>query len=492
MRLPRPDSLRGLIILGTLLVAVPLCTVLGHSMLQLRALSQRSTALIAHTANATSQSDELARASANLERLARLRQALGDPSLDEGFFENVARALQAIDTLITMDVSQTLADCKAARAQVVALRDAYQEAIKRQAKAGDPVLQAAIDKNDDLQQPVIRINQKLAQRTAATLEELQGSTAQTESRLFQELSVLLPVTLILVVAFLLAVSRPLRRIDRAIEALGRGRYDSPISIRGPTDLVKLGQQLEWLRLRLIEVAEAKNRFLRHMSHELKTPLASIREGTELLLEGAVGPVGTEQREVIGILRDNGIQLQRHIENMLSYSAWEARTVGLDLEEFPIRELVRTVIDAHRMTLLAHRLRLSVEVGDFKVTADRAKLRLILDNLISNAVKYTPHDGSIRVNAASDGTGLVVDVIDSGPGIAPEDRAHLFEAFYTGRSQATGPLRGTGIGLSVVLEFTEAHGGTIILIDREGGGAHFRLRLPAYPRPVRRPVPAPHE
>jgi two-component system sensor histidine kinase GlrK len=138
-----------------------------------------------------------------------------------------------------------------------------------------------------------------------------------------------------------------------------------------------------------------------------------------------------------------------------------------------------------MTVLAHRLRLSVEVGDFKVTADRAKLRLILDNLISNAVKYTPPDGSIRVNAASDGTGLLVDVIDSGPGIAPEDRAHLFEAFYTGRSQANGALRGTGIGLSVVLEFTEAHGGTIILIDREGGGAHFRLRLPAYPRPVRR-------
>ena len=492
MRVPRPDSLRGLIILGTLLVAAPLCTVLAHSMLQLRALSQRSSALIAHTAQATSKSNELARVAEALQGTARVRLASGDVTFDEVFFNNAGWTLEAFDSLASMGMGQTLADCKVARSKIAALRDAYQDAISHPGKTGDAFLQAVIVKSDDFLLTVYCINQKLAQRTTVSLEELQSSTAQTESKLFQELSVLLPVTIVLVVVFLLAVTRPLRRIDRAIEALGRGRYDSPISIRGPTDLVKLGQQLEWLRQRLIEVAEAKNRFLRHMSHELKTPLASIREGTELLLEGAVGPVGTDQREVIGILRDNGIQLQRHIENMLSYSAWESRTVGLDLEEFPIRDLVRTVIDAHRLTLLAHRLRLSVEVGDFKVTADRAKLRLILDNLISNAVKYTPHDGSIRVNAASDGTGLVVDVIDSGPGIAPEDRAHLFEAFYTGRSQATGPLRGTGIGLSVVLEFTEAHGGTIILIDREGGGAHFRLRLPAYPRPVRRPIAALHE
>jgi two-component system sensor histidine kinase GlrK len=492
MRVPRPDSLRGLIILGTLLVAAPLCTALVHAMLQMRALSQRSTALIEHTAQATRSVDELARAGSTLERLVRLRQASGDAGYDDVFLDNANQTIEAFDSLLTMGVEETVSDCEAARSQVATLRDAYQEAVARQAKAGDLILQAAIEKSEDLSPTISRINRTITQRTALSLQELQASTAQAESKLFQELSVLLPVTIVLVVVFLLAVSRPLRRIDRAIEALGRGRYDSPISIRGPTDLVKLGQQLEWLRQRLIEVAEAKNRFLRHMSHELKTPLASIREGTELLLEGAVGPVGTDQREVIGILRDNGIQLQRHIENMLSYSAWESRTVGLDLEEFPIRDLVRTVIDAHRMTLLAHRLRLSVEVGDFKVTADRAKLRLILDNLISNAVKYTPHDGSIRVNAASDGTGLVVDVIDSGPGIAPEDRAHLFEAFYTGRSQATGPLRGTGIGLSVVLEFTEAHGGTIILIDREGGGAHFRLRLPAYPRPVRRPIAALHE
>mgnify|MGYP003345941787 CR=1 FL=1 len=487
MRFSRPDSLRGLIIMGTLLVATPLSAALVHSTLQMRALSSRSARLVAHTAESIRAADELARAGAALERAARLRLALGDPALDEVFAENAARATTALEQLHDTDLGEARADADAVGVAVTKLGAAMRDSADRNAGAGDETLRAAIGQAQDLSSAINRISQALTRRTALSLEDLQASTAQAESRLFQELALLMPLTVLLVVAFLSTLYRPLRRIDRAIDALGRGDYDTRIQIRGPSDLVKLGTQLEWLRQRLIEVAEAKNRFLRHMSHELKTPLASIREGTELLLEGAVGTVPTEQREVIGILRDNGIHLQRHIENLLSYSAWEARAVTLDLEEFLLRDLIRGVIDAHRMTLLAHRLRLTVEAGDFMVVADRGKLRLILDNLFSNAVKYTPHDGSITVRAAADGEGLVIDVIDSGPGIAPEDRSRLFDPFYTGRSATTGPLKGTGIGLSVVLEFTEAHGGTVTLIDSADGGAHFRLRLPAYPRPVRQPV-----
>ncbi len=90
-------------------------------------------------------------------------------------------------------------------------------------------------------------------------------------------------------------------------------------MRGPADIEKLGRQLEWLRLRLLELAQERNRFLRHMSHELKTPLANIREGTELLMDGAVGELASGQREVTGILRENGLRLQRMIENLLSFS-----------------------------------------------------------------------------------------------------------------------------------------------------------------------------
>ena len=489
MRVPHPRSLRGLIVLGTVLVAAPFIGAVIHATVQMRVLTQRSTSLIARTAAATRAGQELARSSTAVERAARLRLALGDDSMDDVFHQNVQRTEAALTGLVadTDTDSDLNRSGDAVRRRIADLAAAFSDASARSAKAGDPALRAAIERYTPIAGDLSRLDRQLADRTAASLSDIQASTATTESRLYRELAVILPVSILLVVGFLTALARPLRRIDRAIDALGRGHYDGPVEVGGPAYLVKLGAQLEWLRLRLIEVGEAKNRFLRHMSHELKTPLASIREGTELLLEGAVGALSPEQREVASILRDNGVKLQRHIENLLSYSAWEAQTGSLELEEFPLRDLLRTVIDAHRMTLLTHHLRLTVDVGDVTVTADRGKLRLILDNLLSNAVKYTPDNGSIDIRATTDGAGLIVEVIDTGPGIAPEDRERLFEAFYTGRSEANGPLRGTGIGLSVVLEFTEAHGGRIELVDGEGTGAHFRLRLPAYPRPARKPA-----
>jgi two-component system sensor histidine kinase GlrK len=254
-------------------------------------------------------------------------------------------------------------------------------------------------------------------------------------------------------------------------------FSRAVLVQGPSDLQRLGRQLEWLRVRLLDLATEKNRFLRHISHELKTPLANIREGTELMIEGAVGPLDVNQREVVTILRENGIKLQRMIENLLSFSAWQAKSVGLELSEFELQPLVRSVVEAQTLTLAAHRIQLDVKVQEVEVTADRSKLRLILDNLLSNAVKFTPDGGTIYIHGLTYRGQLVLDVADTGPGIPAEDRERVFEAFYTGKGRQGGHVRGTGIGLSVVMEFVQAHGGTIELVDGVPRGAHFRLRLP---------------
>jgi two-component system sensor histidine kinase GlrK len=217
-----------------------------------------------------------------------------------------------------------------------------------------------------------------------------------------------------------------------------------------------------------------------MSHELKTPLANIREGTELLMDGAVGELDINQREVTGILRENGIKLQRMIENLLSFSAWQTSRVGLDASEFRLRPVVKQVLENQQLTLLSQRVRLDVQIEDVTLVADRGKLRLILENLLSNAVKYSPKGGSIHLRAHTAGEALVVDVADSGAGIAHEDRAHIFDAFYTGRAAKGTSLKGTGIGLSVVMECVAAHGGTVEIIDGTYAGAHFRITMPMRP------------
>jgi two-component system sensor histidine kinase GlrK len=123
------------------------------------------------------------------------------------------------------------------------------------------------------------------------------------------------------------------------------------------------------------------------------------------------------------------------------------------------------------------VRLDVQVEDLTPVADRAKLRLILDNLLSNAIKFTPRGGTICIHAHGEREQLVLDVIDSGPGIPAEDRGRIFEAFYQGKTPQGGHVKGTGIGLSVVTEFVNAHSGSIEILEAKAGGAHFRVRLP---------------
>ena len=204
------------------------------------------------------------------------------------------------------------------------------------------------------------------------LTALQEATQLAQQNLFWQTLLLVPMTLAVVGVFTYLFGRPIRAIDRSINELGRGTFSRPIAIRGPADLERLAAQLEWLRVRLLELAQEKNRFLRHMSHELKTPLANIREGTELLMDGAVGELQSAQREVTAILRENGMKLQRLIENLLSFSAWQAKSVGLEVSEFKLRPLIKSVLENQQLTLVAQRVRLDVQVEDLTPLADRAK------------------------------------------------------------------------------------------------------------------------
>ena len=270
----------------------------------------------------------------------------------------------------------------------------------------------------------------------------------------------------------------LRQLDNAINQLGESGFSKPIVVEGPTDLERLGRQLEWLRVRLLELAQEKNRFLRHMSHELKTPLANIREGTELLLDGTVGELEQPQREVTDILRLNGLKLQQLIENLLSFSAWQTKSEVLTLTDFPLRQLVMSVAKAQRLALKSAHIQLKLEIDDIIVNADRDKIRTVIDNLLSNAIKFTPRDGYITIRATETPSSFVLEFGDTGPGIPDEESPRIFEAFFQGRREQGGQVAGTGIGLSVVLECIQAHEGSVELVaSNEFSGAHFRIDIP---------------
>ena len=473
MSLRRPRSLSGLLLIGFTLVTVPLLIAVITATVEMRHLTQQSETLVRHGVEATRESEALFRYTASLERTARLYQVLGDEKLKSVLDEhhaNYQASLRALSTLVSDRTTvQRLGDLADAGRRLARAVD--------DGDGKDPALRGAIDAFARQTETVAAVANETTAGIYGELKALQENATRTQQQLFWQAASLIPVTAFILMVLVWLLVRPIRQIDQAISELGRGTFSRPVTVQGPADLERLGRQLEWLRVRLLDLATEKNRFLRHISHELKTPLANIREGTELMIEGAVGPLDANQREVVTILRENGIRLQRMIENLLSFSAWQAKAVGLELSAFELKPLVRSVIEAQALTLAAHRIDVDQRVQDVEVTADRGKLRLILDNLLSNAVKFTPDGGRISIHGLVSRGQLVIDVADSGPGIPAEERAQVFEAFYTGKARQSGPVRGTGIGLSVVMEFVQAHGGSIELVDGVHPGAHFRIRLP---------------
>jgi two-component system sensor histidine kinase GlrK len=460
-------------LLGLAVIAVPLVVAILNAAVQIRNLADSSRQLVVEGVGAARASQDLFAQIASLERAARLYQVLGDPKFLDVYRQRTAE-LNATRTQLARHLRsgpgrKALEDFGRLQDEVGA------SALERPKNTVE--LDNLSKRFDDLGTQAQKVAEQSRLQIDSEVAGIQRSTLQAQRRLFWQSALLLPLTIGAILAVTLAVGRPLRQIDRAISELGRGNFSRPIGVLGPLDLERLGRQLEWLRSRLLDHAQERNRFLRHMSHELKTPLANIREGTDLLMDGTVGELDSGQREVAAILRENGIKLQRLIENLLSFSAWQTNSVGLETSEFRLRPVVKQVLENQQLTLLSQRVRLDVRIEDVTLVADRGKLRLILDNLLSNAIKYSPKGGTIYMRARPEGELLVLDVADSGPGIPYEERASIFEAFYTGKAARGTSVKGTGIGLSVVLEFVSAHGGTVQIVDGEFPGAHFRITMP---------------
>jgi two-component system sensor histidine kinase GlrK len=467
-------------LLGLALIAVPLLVAILHAAVQIQALATSGQQIVKDGAAAARGSQTLYGQVAYLERIARIYDLLNKPDLLEDYKRK--------DTGLTATRNQLYAHADPDTAKTLSELGAEQEGIRvivtaMQAGTGTrfmPDLSPHFAKLSSLVDRVVERSNKQIDEELAALDK---QTRRARGWLYFESALLLPLTLVTIIVLTFSLARPLRTLDRAISELGQGTFSHPITVKGPLDLERLGRQLEWLRLRLLDLAEGRNRFLRHISHELKTPLANIRDGAELLMDGTVGELDASQREVMTILRDNSIKLHRMIENLLSFSAWESSRTALERREFRLRPLIKQVLENQQLTILSQRIRLDLRVDDVMLVADRGKMRLILENLLSNAIKYSPKGGTIHIKAHTAEQLLRLDVADHGPGIPAPEREHIFEAFFTGRAARNTEVKGTGIGLSVVLEFVSAHGGGIEIIDGEYPGAHFRITMPVNGREV---------
>jgi signal transduction histidine kinase len=239
------------------------------------------------------------------------------------------------------------------------------------------------------------------------------------------------------------------------------------------------RQLTEQNERLRKLDEDRNQFLAIVSHELRTPLTSIISFTELI-RGEAGDLTPEGMKFIDIIERNADRLHRLIGDLLMLERLEAGALPLDLAEVSVPELAAEAVRS--ASAGAAKQGITIELGTDPgpaVHGDSRRLLQVLDNLIANAVKFTPRDGHVRVTAACrDGT-WQIDVADSGIGIPPDEAGQLFSRFVRASNARTAGLPGTGLGLSIVKVLVEMHGGRVEVSSVLGAGSTFTVYLPGY-------------
>ena len=463
-------SFRQLLVIAFLLIAALLGAASLRALFTLEELTLQSRDGAARSLELGQLAQSLSELSVSMERTSRQSVVLDDRVLRTRVAEQAREASTLLDSLSAAGLPRERTQQWRTHLQTVdtLLTGPPETALERERELAQNFRELA-SVNAAVAVQVQKIIQQRNQVLEAKLED-------SRSHLAQQVTWAIALAVAMALAFGVWFTVPLKRLENAIVDLGENRLDEVITIRGPVDLAMVGQRLNWLRLRLVELDADKSRFLRHISHELKTPLASLREGVSLLEDSVAGELNREQREIAQILRHNTNVLQGQIEDLLRFNtaAFEARQ--LHRQTIDLLQLMEAQVDAQRLPCRARELTVTVLGQPTLVQLDPDKIGTVLGNLLSNAIRYSPLKGVIRLELSTLPRLVRIDIHDQGVGVAQADRERIFEPFYRGERQPSDVVRGSGIGLSIVYEYIAAHGGRIELLP-SAVGAHFRIELP---------------
>ena len=469
-----PRSFLKFILLGFLLVSLPLLYALGELILSLDQLATQSRQEVLQASQAGRSSRLLFEQATTLERLARQQIILEDPALLEDYgrmrleFAETTRQM----SMLPLDQPQL-----AALDQLRGREERLYAQLNSPQRTAQAVTELA-DGYGNLVERAQAMQNATAQLTQRAIESLQETAARGREKWLYLALATVAIALLLAIVFAVLIARPIRQLDQAIRQLGTADFTHAIEVNGPQDLRYVGQRLEWLRTRLNELEQQQTRFLRHVSHELKTPLTAVREGAELLRDNVGGRLTPEQHDIVRIVRENTLSLQKLIEDLLAYHqarAMEPATLG----PVPVADVVRRVLREQKLAAIARMITFDAELAPVVVVGDMDKIRTVIDNLLSNALKYSPRSGAIEIALAERDGFAVLDVADHGPGIAAAERERVFDSFYSGKAPVDGKVKGSGLGLAIAREYALAQSGRIEILDRGDGqrGVRFRLSLP---------------
>jgi signal transduction histidine kinase len=283
------------------------------------------------------------------------------------------------------------------------------------------------------------------------------------------------------IALVRSINDPLQNLTKGTHLIAKGQFWHRLPVRGSDEFAELARDFNAMSERLGELDEMKKDFVSHVSHELKAPLASIRQVLHILLQEIPGGVNDQQRDLLRLSYNSAERLSAMVGNLLDVSRMEAGTMEYEIAVHDLVPIIKTVSDEFEVQAHNKQIRLRLECGQDPtyVDCDKDRISQVVGNLYENALKFSPSNSEIvtRIQPAEDGRRVIVSVIDSGPGIPDDHKKRIFLKFHqVKRGKLTG--QGVGLGLTICKTIIEAHHGDIWVGDNPNGGSVFSFSLAA--------------
>lgn len=447
-----------------------------YSALQVNLLSKQSTRAIFNAAELISTNRELTENRIKLERYASQYVVLNDEEILNNFIEANQKVYALVQTLTMNTQEQQLVNTAKTLEEKIA--NVEQQLIDNKKNTEEITLTALqphfinIAKlNNDI---TVLIDNKIKEQA----NSIKASAEHINFTILNSL-IIIPISLLIAAAFIFLISTPLKIMRLKIKRLEKGNFKHKITIKGSAEITDIANALDVMRQRLQALELQKSSFLRHISHELKTPLAAIKEGAELLYEDAVGQLNKDQHEISEIIRMNGAKLQRLIEDLLDFNVVLDSTSLQDSEKLNVAHLINYVLNERKLDIKRKNLTVELTIAAIEIFSNRKQITVILDNLLSNAIKYSPINGVIFINAKCANQQLTITITDQGMGIKQAIQRKIFEAFYQGPAPENEVVKSSGLGLTIVKELVMRLNGDIQLTSntKKPTGTTISIILP---------------
>lgn len=474
--LPWKGSLYQWMLASFILVSVPLIFAIVYALMAMDNYSKQAHKSVFQTIVVTENSRLILERLVSMERSIRQYQVLKETSLLDAFVTHHEKLVGLLNDSQSEHLPAKL------NAQLQQLKqDEHQlfQSIPTK-KEGDKTLsQEVLAQFAQLAQQARQIIELGTQQQSQEVIALSQYESQVRQRLVFIVLASALLALLLSVFFVHYITRPIKKTRMQIQRLVKDDFETPIAINGPKDLQELGENLEGLRQELRHLENEKQQFIRNISHELKTPLATLKEGTDLLSEELIGTLNTEQKEIVQLMQVGNFNIMGLVANLLEYQKAVSLQSTLDNRFFALPDLVNSLRQDYQLLLQSKQLDLTILLPEITLYADYEKLKVVLSNFMSNAIKFSSPGDCISISAEVSDNTLQWLIEDQGPGISKEIHKLIFEDFFQGQLQPASTMKGTGLGLAIVGYYVDQHGGEVLLLppNEMFSGARFALVLP---------------